>query len=324
MTAFFIAVVYLCGSAPAAANASPNMVIENDGRYLELALAKEFDASQREQIQLWADFLSQSLLQVYGRWPREHWRMTVAPASASADDPIPWAQVIRGDINTIEFFISGQSDFERLRTAWTGYHEVAHLLIPYRGWGDLWFSEGLATYYQNVLQARMGLLSEQQMWQKIYNGLQRGVNDTAHKTLPLSDVSNALHTKGGFMRTYWSGARYFLEMDVRIRRQSEGRLSLDTALQRLNACCADDTLSVPQIVSLLDKLNELTLFKSLYLKTRESLTVTPVDALFASLGISVKDGKVVLQPAGPGADLRGQIAKKHTAPCSHQAGILVD
>lgn len=240
--------------------------------------------------------------------------MTVSPASASVNDPIPWAQVIRGDMNTVEFFISPQSGLEKLRGAWTGYHEVGHLLIPYRGWGDLWFSEGVATYYQNILQARMGLITEREMWQNIYNGLQRGVADNGRRDLPLKEVSDALHTQGGFMRTYWSGARYFLEMDVRIRRQSAGRLSLDTALNKLNRCCADDTLSALQIVRKLDILNGLTLFQPRYWQTRESLGVMPFDTLFSSLGITVRNGNVILQPVGPGADLRGQIAKKRTLP----------
>lgn len=304
--------------------ASESAFIEQDNRYLERVISPDFAPQTRTTIDEWVRFLSQSLLQVYGRWPRQHWRILVAPASASADDPIPWAQVIRSDINTVEFFISPQSTKERLIRAWTGYHELGHLLIPYRGWGDLWFSEGLATYYQNILQARMGLLSERQMWQNIYGGLRRGMADTQHADLPLKQVSANLHTQGGFMRAYWSGARYFLEMDIRLRRQSGGALSLDIALEKLNRCCADDTLSALQIVHKLDSLNQLTLFEPLYHRTREYTDIAPFETLFASLGITVTDGNVALQPVGPGADLRRQIAKKRTLPSTREQGILAD
>ena len=40
-----------------------------------------------------------------------------------------------------------------LRTDWTASHEFAHLLLPYVS--DKWVSEGVASYYQNVLQARV-------------------------------------------------------------------------------------------------------------------------------------------------------------------------
>lgn len=304
------------------ARAHESTFIEQGDRYLELVVSADFNLETRQAIEQWARFLSQSLLQVYGRWPRQHWRMTVAPASASAEDPIPWAQVIRGDINTVEFFISPQSTQDRLAGAWTGYHELGHLLIPYRGWGDLWFSEGLATYYQNILQARMGLLSEREMWQNIYGGLLRGIADNRHQDLTLQEVSATLHTQGGFMRTYWSGARYFLELDIRLRRQSGGRITLDTALEKLNQCCADDTLSAAQIVRKLDDLNKLTLFESLYQSTRERKSVAPFQTLFTSLGITLTDGRVSLQPVGPGADLRRQIAKTRTLPLAPETGIL--
>lgn len=315
----------LAAAAPLQVQAQAHSrLFQQDDRFLELVISPAFDAQTQAHISDWAQFLSQSLLQVYGRWPRHHWRMTVEPASASADDPIPWAQVIRGDLNTVNFYISPQSTTQRLNQAWTGYHELGHLLIPYRGWGDLWFSEGLATYYQNILQLRMGILSEREAWQRIHDGLMRGMGDSTRQDQPLQVVSDDLHRHGGFMRVYWSGARYFLELDVRLRRQSGGRLSLDTALDRLNRCCAEETLSVPQIIARLDRLNEVILFQLQYEKTVNSRTIAPFDTLFASLGITLADGRVVLQQVGAGAQLRRQIAKKHTLPLARRAGILAD
>lgn len=291
------------------ANAQNSKMLQQDDRYLELDVSPDFSAGMRDNVNEWTNFLSQSLLQVYGRWPRQHWRMTVAPASASADDPIPWAQVHRGDLDTIEFFVSPQASADQLILAWTGYHELAHLLIPYRGWGDNWFSEGVATYYQNILQARAGVLSEREMWQNIYEGLLRGAADDAYAAQPLKEVSEALRTEGGFMRVYWSGARYFLEADVRLRRQSGGALSLDTALEKLNRCCANQTMSGDQIAGKLDELSQTLIFRPLYYHTRESFELRPFDKLFASLGITVNKGLIILQPIGPGAQLRRQIAK---------------
>lgn len=296
------------------ANAKASELFAHDDRYLELSISPDFTEETRLEVSRWAQFLANSLLQAYGRWPQQHWRINVAPASAVADDPIPWAQVVRGTITTVEFYVSPQSTTERLKRAWTGYHEMGHLLIPYRGWGDLWFSEGLASYYQNLLQARAGTISEREMWQRIHDGLQRGTRDTGFSDQPLHAVSDAMHNRGGFMRVYWSGARYFLELDVRLRRQSGGRLNLDLALQRLNDCCANRKLAARDIARLLDEHNDVVLFQPLYERTRESLAVAPADKLFASLGINVADGTVSLQPSGPGARLRREIATARALP----------
>jgi M61 glycyl aminopeptidase len=281
-------------------------------RTLTLEISPDFSARQRENVSQWIEFLSGALLQVYGQWPRQQWRISVSPASASNSDPIPWAQVHRGDIDTVEFFTAPQATTQQLKDNWTGYHELAHLLIPYRGWGDNWFSEGLASFYQNILQARSGILSEQQAWQNIYNGFLLGRADSGFDGQTLASVSNAMRDDGGFMRVYWSGAWYFLVADIRLRQQSGGKLTLDLALMNLNTCCADAQLSVPQMVSKLDELNSVLLFQPLYKQVNDSTRMPPFENIFASLGISLANGKVTLQQQGPGAALRQQILQPRT------------
>lgn len=280
---------------------------QRDGRQLQLLLSNRFDPAMQANLVEWAQYIAQALHQVYGHWPRRQWQISAAPASASASDPIPWAQVHRDKVDRVEFFTSANASSEELQRAWTGYHELAHLLIPYQGWGDAWFSEGLASYYQNILQARSGLLSEQQMWQKLYDGFQRGLAETQFSKQPLQVVSDNMRTNGGYMRVYWSGAWYFLAADTRLRLQSGGRRTLDDALLKLNVCCADQKLSVPQIVDQLDQLNRVVLFNTLYEEVASSMEVPAFQGIFASIGIDIINGKVQLQQEGPGARLRQQI-----------------
>ena len=297
-------------SLAAAENASIRQVLRQDDRQLEVLISKQYAPARRENLLRWAEYIAGALELVYGHWPDRRWQISVVPAAAaSATDPIPWAQVHRGEVNSVEFFIAASASPDDLRRAWTGYHELAHLLIPYRGWGDAWFSEGLASYYQNILQARMGLITETEMWQKLYDGFQRGLAEESFDGIPLSAVSEDLRENGGFMRVYWSGAWYFLAADTRLRLQSGGRQNLDMALQKLNQCCADKRLSVPGIVEQLDQLNKVLLFGTLYREVAASTSVPPFAGIFASMGIDVRDGKIYLQEQGPGARLRREIAR---------------
>ncbi len=300
-------------SPAAAETTSTRQVLRQDDRQLEVLISKQYAPAMRENLLQWADYIAGALDRVYGHWPDRRWQISVVPAAAaSASDPIPWAQVHRGEVNRVEFFVAASASPDDLRRAWTGYHELAHLLIPYRGWGDAWFSEGLASYYQNVLQARVGLISEDQMWQKLYDGFQRGLAEKRFDGMPLGAVSEKLRDEGGFMRVYWSGAWYFLAADTRLRLQSGGRQNLDMALQKLNQCCADKRLSVPEIVEQLDKLNKVVLFGTLYREVAESTSVPPFAGIFASMGIDVRDGEIYLQEQGPGARLRRDIARDPT------------
>lgn len=282
--------------------------IEHAGRRMDLDISAHFTTQQAAQIELWVRSIAESLASVYGHWPRRHWRIRVENASGASDDPIPWAQVNRGDLDEVEFFVVDNVGAEALRREWTGYHELAHLLIPYRGWGDAWFAEGLASYYQNLLQARSGVIGEQEMWQRLHDGFLRGRNDTRFDGLPLDEVSAGLRQNGGFMRVYWSGAWYFLAADLELRSRSNGMFSLDTALEKLNACCAERSMSVAAMVHTLDELNRVDTFSSLYRDAVQSRTLPAFEPLFDQLGIGVIDGRVVLEQDPGKAKLRHGIA----------------
>ncbi len=282
-------------------------VLQEDGRELEITVSEAYSPAARVTVMDWIQSIAGALRDVYGRWPRQRWAISVSPAAASASDPIPWAQVHRGEVDRVEFFTAPQASAAELKAAWTGYHELAHLLIPYRGWGDAWFNEGLASYYQNLLPARGGLIGEREMWQRLYDGFQRAMADSDFDGQALGAVSEEMRRTGAFMRVYWSGAWYFLAADTRLRLQSGGRQSLDVALAELNACCADAQLSVPEIVRRLDDLNRVILFQTLYHEVGTSTRLPPFEPIFASLGIDVVDGQIKLQQAGPGARLRRQL-----------------
>ena len=280
-----------------------------DGRQLQLDISGDFSPVQRDALVAWIDFISTALLQVYGHWPRQLWQVTVIPASSASSDPIPWAQVRRANVDRVEFFTAPHATTLGLKQAWTGYHELAHLLIPYSGEGETWFSEGLASFYQNILQALVGVLTEQQAWQNMYDGFLRGRTDAQFDGQALATVSDLMREHGGFMRVYWSGAWYFLAADIRLRQQSAGKLTLDSALGKLNECCADEQLSVPQMVAKLDALNGVLIFQPLYTQLRASTSMPAFESMYSSLGISFANGTVELQQEGPGAQLRRQIVQ---------------
>jgi len=307
--ALLLALCLLQAFAASAADGVDTILFDGKGRRLEVQISAEFPPVVQANLLAWVEFIASALTQVYGHWPLREWRITVTPAtSAGASDPIPWAEVFREQPTRVEFFTAPRATPDQLRQAWTGYHELAHLLIPYRGWGDAWFTEGLASYYQNIMQARAGVISEQQMWQKLYDGFQRGLQDPGSASMSLAQASDRMRQEGRFMRVYWSGAWYFLAADTRLRLQSGGQRNLDMALAELNGCCGDQSLSVPEIVARLDQLNRVVLFSILYDELIVSTRVPPFESIFASLGIDVVDGEVRLQQDGPGARLRRQIA----------------
>ncbi|MEP1472270.1 MAG: hypothetical protein ABJK20_00260 [Halieaceae bacterium] len=295
--------------ANVAQEATPTL-LTHGASTLELQLDPAFTATQRKDVTQWIEHITDSLLQVYGRWPRDQWRITVEPASGSSSDSIPWGQVNRGRVDTVRFYILADAGVTRLTENWTSYHELAHLLIPYKGSGDSWFSEGLASYYQNLLQARIGLIDEQVMWQKLLDGFLRGRQQAEFDGISLAEISDGMPGNRAFMRVYWSGAWYFLAADVQLRQQSGGKFGLDDALDALNRCCAEQQLSAAAIASKLDSENRIVLFEPLFRQARQSHKLPDFESLYASLGIRLEDGRARLQTQGPGVQLRQGITAR--------------
>ncbi|MCZ6828903.1 MAG: hypothetical protein O7F73_04845 [Gammaproteobacteria bacterium] len=268
-------------------------------------------SDERDQLILgWIETVTGTLASVYGRWPRDELRVEVSPIGLHTEDPVPWAKVQRGHPDTVSFYIDALASRDKLINNWTAYHEFSHLLIPYRGWGDVWFSEGLASYYQNLLQARQGVFSQEEMWERLHAGFMRGRNRNKRPLLSLAELSPQMHDTGSYMRVYWSGAWYFLRADVELRRRSNNRQSLDTALEQLNRCCAEQRLSARDIALRLDEVNEQELFLPLFVEVSNSYAVPEFETLFKQLGIDIVGNGVRLRNSAEQLAIRDGIGRQ--------------
>ena len=268
-------------------------------------------SDKRDQLILgWIESVTTALASVYGRWPRDELRVEVSPIGMRTEDPVPWAEVQRGHPDTVSFYIDALASQEQLISNWTAYHEFSHLLIPYRGWGDMWFSEGLASYYQNLLQARQGVFSQQEMWDRLCAGFMRGRNRNKHPRLSLAELSAQMHDTDSYMRVYWSGAWYFLRADVELRRRSNNRQSLDTALEQLNRCCAEQELSARDIAQRLDEVSGQNLFLPLFEEVSRSHAVPDFETLFEQLGVDIAGDRVRLLNSAEQLAIRDGIGRQ--------------
>jgi hypothetical protein len=276
---------------------------------LLLEIHPHLDEAQQLAVRAWIETAASTLTLVYGRWPRDRWRVEVAPLSRASASPVPWGQVLRGDIDTVSFYIDSTASQSRLVADWTAYHEFSHLLLPYRGWGDQWFSEGLASYYQNVLQVRGGLLSQQQFWTKLRNGFVRG-RDNRRPGLSLGELSDNMRESGSFMRVYWSGVWYFLKADIELRKQTDNELSLDIALERLNSCCGQEHWSARHMVRKLDQVTGQSLFVELFEQVAASRAIPDFEPLFQELGVQVDGDRAITLLSAPASAVRQGISAR--------------
>jgi predicted metalloprotease with PDZ domain len=205
----------------------------------------------------------------------------------------------------VEFFVDETRSLAQFKDDWTATHEFSHLLLPYVSSRDRWLSEGMASYYQNVLRARNGNLTERDAWQKLHNGFQRGEQGTRDRTLADAVRSG----RGATMRIYWTGAALMLMADTRLRALSDGRQSLDTALAGLQECCLQTSHSwrAREVLSQLDQLTGTSVFMDLYREHVFDDEFPDVTPTYRELGLEFRFNRVRLVQDAPLVDVREAI-----------------
>ncbi|MDR0184342.1 hypothetical protein [Lysobacter arvi] len=286
------------------------------GSELHVSVTGVDDPRRRAQLQDWLAEVARAQLTAFGRYPLRSARVRIEPVGreTSRDDesPVPWGQTLRRGDAAVLLFVRDDATPAELRADWTAIHELSHLFHPYLGRDGRWLSEGLASYYQNVLRARAGLLSPQRAWELLDAGFGRGRRESSGA--PLVELSRRHE---GTMRVYWAGAAFWLQADVALRR--EHGTSLDGVLSRYSACCLTGTGEVApaDFIAELDRLSGTTVFSSNYPRFAQSRQFPSLDATYRDLAITRSNGELHFGQHGPGAALRRAItARGATRPAA--------
>ena len=256
--------------------------IVHENQMISIRYHASFTEAERSITFRWLEQVTEALLTVYGELPKDSYQISIE-RSFSRNSPVPWGQVERGSPTNVLLVINPDAGYQALIDDWTAFHELSHLLLPYRGYGNIWLSEGLATYYQNIIQARSGQFDETEMWRRLAAGFNRGSKEQRWRHSNLTQVSDNLGETRQYMRVHWSGVLYWLTADVELRKQGK---TLDDVLKQLRDCCEERAMSAEQIVSKLDELLDGELFVLLFEQYCESYETPEYNPLLVKLGIA--------------------------------------
>ena len=198
------------------------------GARMRVAIMPGFPAETTRFFAPWLTRAGEAASLPGARFPVPNPQVIVVPTSPSAY-PIFFGHTGRSGGASIVLFLPTDIDEQRLQTDWIAVHEFSHLWHPFIRRQDAWLSEGIATYWQEVLRARAGQISREQVWQRLYDGAELGREASASLTEETLRMPHAHN----YQIVYWAGAAIALMLDVELRTQSAGRLSLDRVLSRL-------------------------------------------------------------------------------------------
>jgi hypothetical protein len=278
------------------------------GAQLRLAILHGTPDADEDKLTAWVRHGAEALTGIYGRFPLPVPQILVIPVGHNSDSAVPWGQVQRGGGTSAHLFVDHTRSLDELISDWTLVHELSHMIHPQLPADGRWLSEGLATYYQNVLQARAGVLAEREAWQKLHEGFERGRGETRPGVTPSSASKNMMRDRE-FMRVYWSGTAVYLLADWHLRRTGKG--SLDLTLSRYQECClpAARTWGARELMVKFDELSGSTIFTDLFDKYAESGHFPELKDVYAELGLQIEDGHIILNDDSDVAGIRSDIMR---------------
>ncbi len=249
---------------------------------LELVVLDGFPPDTVGLLAPWLEHAARVVMGVTGAFPEPFAQVIVVPTAASPM-PIHFGYTGRGGAPSVVLFLPTDANADGLRTDWIAIHELSHLLLPFVSRQGAWLSEGVATYYQEVLRARSGAITSEDAWRNLYEGAQLG--RTAQGSL--QDETRRMPTDNNYKRVYWAGAAIALLGDVALREQSRGAASLDSVLAGLASCRrdADRPYSVQQMLAEMDRAAGAAVFAPIASRYLNGAGLPDLTELYAKLGL---------------------------------------
>lgn len=255
-------------------------------------------------IRRWLTEAASAVTSFHGGFPFDRVAVVVIPVSGSSA-PVAFGLARRGGGASIMLLLDRRADPEALVGEWVAVHELSHLLAPPLPRQDAWMAEGMATYLQEVLRARRGLITESEAWANLVAGFGRGRAQQTGRTL--ADESANMRRTRAFLRVYWAGTAFWLEADLRLRRA--GR-TLAGALEGATRRLGDVTRVRPAraVAAALDEASGTDVFTTLRREYMARTEFPPVEPLLEALGVRVDGvGHVALDDEAPDAAIRRAI-----------------
>lgn len=279
--------------------------VEAAGARFEVAIVDGPRKLSAAGVERWLTTAAETVATLYGRFPTARMQVVVLPFPGGGG-PVYFGMALRGGGPGVVLLVSSEAPDHAFPGEWVAIHEFLHHGMPFIAQEGAWLSEGIVTYYTEVLPTRRGFRSESAGWQALSDGFGRGRQDGGGA--PLVDASREMHETHNYQRVYWSGAAIALLADVGLR-LGPGERSLDAAMRHLLKCCA----ATPQVWRADEVLRELdawagapvfTALAGVWLGRAE---FPALGALYRKLGLDVINGEVKIRELAPAAAVRRAI-----------------
>jgi hypothetical protein len=278
--------------------------VEAAGATLDIARLPGELALSEDDLRSWISEAAGGVSTITDGFPASHALVTIVPAGTRGNGVL-FGNVGRGGGSSLMLIVASSATLDEVRRDWVAVHELSHLTVPFVRRDDMWISEGLATYYQEILRARIGVHTPAQAWAALAEGYANGEREGTGRTL--EQESHDIDRTHEFRRVYWAGAAIALQADVLLRREGK---SLDEAVRAVSRefPAPPRAWSAAQLMAALDRASGTDVFARLAAQYLPSTEFPNVVETYEFLGVVPAEDAFELRDA-PGAAIRDAIMR---------------
>lgn len=256
--------------------------------------------ASKQDFKDWIEVSAQAIASYYGAYPVQQTKIVIHPAEG---DCVEYGETTFNDEEgqgEIDVYVGRQATREDLMSSWTLTHEMVHLTFPIVRRSDRWLAEGIATYVEPIARMRKGLISKEEIWEDLVNGLPKGVNGGR---IP------AMRGTREWGQVYWGGAAYCLIADIKIRKATDNRLGLEDALAAISqkGGTAASFWNASEALSVGDQFIGQDILVPLYDHFQDRTVQVSLDEIWQALGVVDDDGTIRFDDGAPLAETRDSI-----------------
>ncbi len=249
--------------------------------------------------QRWVAASARAVAQFYGHFPAPRALVLLLPVPDRRG--VVFGKVLPQSAPGVAILLGAHTPEPALYQDWILVHELFHIGFPSFHDEAKWLDEGSATYFEPIIRARAGYLTEQEVWHDFARDMPQGLRAIEQE---------GLEHPSNFRAIYWGGAIACLLADVAARQRSSGTVGLETGFRAVLAAGGDAThvWSLAQVTRVLDQALGAPILQGIVTKHANAAEPVGLPELFAKLGVlSNADGSVTLDDHAELAAIRHAI-----------------
>ncbi len=298
MHRLFLLLVAIAGIAPAVlAAATPDERLQVAGATITVVFVTPPGEPLRQLVLDWVTASAGAVALYYGQYPVPQVEIRIdfhSGRGVRSGRASGW----RGAHITIS---AGAANTARDFAAdWMMTHEMIHLAFPSVAERHHWIEEGISVYVEPIARARAGIISAEDAWKDLVEGVPQGLPEAGDRGLDFTPT---------WGRTYWGGALFCLLADVEIRRRTGNRQGLQDALRAILRAggTIENDWDLRRAFEIGDRATGVPVLRELYEKMGAATYAPDLAALWRELGIEPHAGRIVFNDRAPQASIRDAI-----------------